>query len=272
MDNRPIGVFDSGLGGLTAVKELIRLLPNEDIIYFGDTGRVPYGNRSYETIIRYAKQDINFLAENNVKCIVAACGTVSCVAENIDYDINVPYTGVVLPTCRAAVNETENKRIAVIGTSATIKSNRYEKELKKLDNEVEVYSKECPLFVPLVENGFIHDDNQIAWLTVKHYLDELKDNAPDTLILGCTHYPLLKSIISKVMGKNVKLIDPGMVTAIYTKTFLEKEGLITERKEKGSHDFYVSDSTECFKNIANKFLGDEKDMYYNVRQIDIERF
>lgn len=272
MDNRPIGIFDSGLGGLTAVKEISKLLPNEEIIYFGDTGRVPYGNRSRETITRYAKQDIAFLCYSEVKCIVAACGTVSCVASNIGDSLNLPFTGVVNPTCYDAARKTKNKKIGIIGTTATINSGAYEKELKRIDNSFQVFSKDCPLFVPLVENGFIDKNNKIAKLTVKHYLTELKDQGIDTLILGCTHYPILKDIIKSFMGRSVKLIDPGMQTAAYVAKLLAQNDMLNNSLERAEYKFYVSDTPEGFNKVASVFLGDKNTCSYSVKQIDIENF
>ena len=182
-----IGVFDSGLGGLSAVKEFLHVLPNEKIIYFGDTGRVPYGNRSRETISKYALQDANFLLKHNVKTVVAACGTVSSVAgDMLEEKLSVPYTGVVNPTAFIADQKTKNGKIGIIGTAATISSHSYKLRLEKLNPKYKVYEQACPLFVPLVENGFICRDDQIVRLVIRRYLSELKETGVDTLILGCT--------------------------------------------------------------------------------------
>lgn len=272
MDRRPIGIFDSGLGGLTAVKEISKLLPNEDIVYFGDTGRVPYGTRSRETILRYAKQDVAFLCYREVKCIVAACGTVSCVATNLGDSVNLPFTGVVSPTCYDAAKKTKNKKIGVIGTTATIKSGAYENELKRRDNSFEVFSTDCPLFVPLVENGFIDKNDKIAKLTVKHYLSELKEQGIDTLILGCTHYPIIKDTIKAYMGRSVKLIDPGVQTATYVAKVLSQNDMLTDSMERTSYKFFVSDTPDEFNKVAATFLGDSNTFPYEVKQIDIENF
>ena len=219
--NHPIGVFDSGVGGLTAVKELRALLPHEDIVYFGDTSRAPYGNRSRDTILRYARQDVNFLLSQKVKMIIAACGTVSSVAASMGQSLPVPFTGVVTPTCRAAVKATKNKRIGVIATAATIDSGSYRKELNALHPEIQVFEQPCPLFVPLVENAFIDPGDQVTNLVAQRYLSGLRGAGVDTLILGCTHYPIISAIISKAMGDQVTLIDSGRETAVYARPIAE---------------------------------------------------
>ncbi|MDO4730796.1 MAG: glutamate racemase [Clostridia bacterium] len=266
---KPIGVFDSGLGGLSAVRELIKILPNEDIVYFGDTGRVPYGNKSNTTVIRYAKQDIAFLLSKGVKAVVAACGTVSSVYKP-DSDLNIPFFGVLTSTCMKAVNSTKNGRIGVIGTSATIKSKSYEQQIKLLDKNVSVFVKSCPLFVPLVENGFVTPDNQITKLTVAHYLKELKNSDVDTLILGCTHYPLISHIISDYMGSDVTLINSGKETALYTRKMLKQSNLLNPSATKGNQFYYISDTADEFKQIAGLFL--QTQLNDNVQQINIENY
>lgn len=252
-----IGVFDSGLGGLTAVKELLSVLPHENIVYFGDTGRVPYGNRGRETIIKYAIQDANFLLSKQVKIILAACGTVSSVADKLGGEFLVPFTGVVEPTARAAVNATHNGKIGVIGTTATIGSNSYKREIERIAPKSQVYQQDCPLFVPLVENGLIHKDDPITRLVVERYLTGLKENGVDTLILGCTHYPILKDAITQVMGKGVTLVDSGRETALYARDILAENNLLNTSGAKGSCSFYVSDHIEGFSRIAGLFLGKE---------------
>ncbi|MGN0518432.1 MAG: glutamate racemase [Acutalibacteraceae bacterium] len=270
MSTAPIGVFDSGLGGLTAVKELIRVLPNENIIYFGDTGRVPYGNRSKSTIKKYALQDAAFLLSRKVKAIIAACGTVSSVASDLNKMLNVPYTGVLLPTALAAVKATRNLRIGVIGTTATIKSRSYELEIKKINPDIQLFVQDCPLFVPLVENGFIERDNQITKLVVEKYLKELKYSEIDTLILGCTHYPILTDIISDYMGNNITLINPGRETALYAADMLNDTDMLSKETTQGSRLFYVSDNTESFSAVASIFLGEK--IENNVERINIEDY
>ncbi|MCR5635944.1 MAG: glutamate racemase [Clostridiales bacterium] len=267
MQNRPIGVFDSGVGGLTCVKELRKLLPNEDIIYFGDTGRVPYGNRSNQTINKYARQDADFLISKNVKAIIAACGTVSSVATSLGDSLDVFYTGVLEPTAKAAVNATKNGKIAVIGTTATIKSGSYEREIMSIDPEIKIITQDCPLFVPLVENGFVDKNNRITRLTVKHYLKNIRLSGADTLILGCTHYPIIKHIIKDYMGDNVTLIDSGCATAEYCAEHLAKNDMLNNKASKGSTEFYVSDTTEGFSMLAGLFLNEK--VSNNVYHIDI---
>lgn len=268
--DKPIGIFDSGLGGLSAVRELAKILPNEDIVYFGDTGRVPYGNRSRETIIRYAEQDVSFLLSKNVKMIIAACGTVSSVYHYSSKVSQIPFTGVVKPTSLAAVEATNNGCIGVIGTSATIKSCSYKKEIAKLDPKIKVVQQDCPLFVPLVENGFVDHENQITALAVEHYLAVLKKAKVDTVILGCTHYPLIKHAIGRFVGDAVKLIDSGRETAKFAMKALSDINALNRNNSKGCYNFNVSDSTEGFNEIASLFLGDE--ITYEVKQIDINRF
>ncbi len=270
MSREPIGVFDSGLGGLTAVRELLNALPHENIVYFGDTGRVPYGNRSKSTIIKYAQQDAKFLLSKNVKFIIAACGTVSSVASDLGGRIPVPFTGVVKPTARAAVKATKNGKIGVIGTSATIGSNSYKKEIEAIAPDMLVYQQDCPLFVPLVENGFISEDDPIVVMVVERYLQKFKDIGVDTIILGCTHYPILRGVISKVMGSGVSLIDSGRETALYTAKLLEEKGLLNDGGECGETSFYVSDTPDGFSHLAGMFL--DRNMDDEVTQIDIEQY
>lgn len=266
-----IGVFDSGLGGLSAVKEFMHVLPNEKIIYFGDTGRVPYGNRSRDTIKKYAFQDTAFLLKHNVKMVVAACGTVSSVAgKELENSLSVPYTGVVNPTAFAAAHKTKNGKIGVIGTSATISSHSYKLRLEKLNPELRVYEQACPLFVPLVENGVIDRNDKIAQLVVEKYLEQLKAEGIDTLILGCTHYPLLKEVIFDYMGKNVTLVDSGYETAVYAAKILKEQNLLNDDKETKNPEFFVSDTPDGFESVAGLFLG--RDMDHTVTQIDIEQF
>lgn len=270
MNTSAIGVFDSGLGGLTAVKEILQVLPHENVIYFGDTGRVPYGNRSDNTIKKYALQDANFLLKHNVKIIIAACGTVSSVAGDLSGVLNTPYTGVVSPTSKAAANATKNGKIGVIGTCATIKSHSYKKELLEINSDFQIFEKDCPLFVPLVENGFISKDNIIVQSIVYKYLKPIRDEGIDTLILGCTHYPILKEAIADVMGDDVKLIDAGRETALYVADYLKENNLLNSSQLQGSCEFYVSDKPADFEKIAGIFLG--QDISDKVTQINIEEY
>ncbi len=270
MDNRPIGVFDSGLGGLTAVKELINIMPHENIVYFGDTGRVPYGSRSRDTITKYARQDVAFLKSKDVKMIVIACGSVSSVAGNIGEHIGIPYTGVLGPTVAAAVRATANKRIGVIGTTATIRSGSYRRALAAADPGITVFEQDCPLFVPLVENGFIADNEEVTRLVAERYLASMRGEGIDTLILGCTHYPIIQRIISDVIGRGVTLIDSGRETALYCAGHLKETELVNNRTDDGDCSFFVSDQTEGFSQIAEIFLG--RDVKSDVSHVDINQY
>lgn len=258
MNNSAIGVFDSGIGGLTCVKELNRLMPNENIVYFGDTARIPYGTRSKETILKYAEQDIALIKKHNVKMIIAACGTVSSVfgvSKKLAGDI--PFTGVLLPTVQEACSRTRNGKIGVIGTAATIKSGAYGKAIRTIRSDVSVVGNPCPLFVPLVENGFTARDNPVTKLVVEQYLAPVKKEGVDTLILGCTHYPMLTEAIRDYMGEGVELISSGSAAANYACAFLTGRDMLTDRSERGRNEFYCSDSTALFTENARAFLGEE---------------
>ncbi len=269
MDNRCIGVFDSGLGGLTAVREIMEVLPHENIVYFGDTGRVPYGTRGKGTIIKYTEQDIRFLESFDVKQIVVACGTVSAVSlPHLHDKTKTPLIGVVHATANAAIHATRTKRIGVLGTSGTIHSRAFENALQKLDGDTNVFSKSCPLFVPLVENG--HTDSEVARLIAKEYLADILPHNVDTLILGCTHYPHLKGIISEIMGENVTLIDPGVEVAKHLKEKLETEGLQCNASNKGTYRYFVSDDVKDFATLGSLFL--QRDICGQVKKIDIEKY
>ena len=257
MDTRPIGVFDSGLGGLTAVRQLRRVLPGEDIIYFGDTGRVPYGSRGRDIIVQYARQDIRFLLQQDVKFIIAACGTVSSTypAEEAA-KLPVPYTGVVGATARAAVDATRNKKVGIIGTAATVRSGSYAAVIRDMLPDVEIFARACPMFVPLVENGYFNDGNPVTQLIIAEYLQELKDKGVDTLILGCTHYPLLKKMIGDFMGDAVHLVDSGKVTAQATAAALADLDLLNGKQDGGTAHYYVSDTPDNFDELEQMFLGE----------------
>jgi glutamate racemase len=259
--NSPIGVFDSGLGGLTCVKELNALMPSEDIIYFGDTARIPYGTRSRETVMRYAAQDIDFIKSHNVKMIIAACGTVSSVAidkRNLAGD-DMLFTGVVVPAAQAAAAATRNKRIGVIGTQATIKTGAYGKALRAIYQDITVIGKACPMFVPLVENGYVNRGNAVATALAEEYLAPVRDEGVDTLILGCTHYPILSDIIADIMGDGVTLISSGREAANAAYAMLTRADLLTERDRRGKNTFFVSDSAAGFSEQAKAFLGEKSD-------------
>ena len=256
MDNRPIGVLDSGMGGLTAVRELLRVLPCEDIVYFGDTGRVPYGTRSAETVVRYAIQDVNFLLSHGVKMVIAACGTVTTtLPAALTERFAFPYTGVLHPTVRAAAAATRNGKVGVIATATTIRTGAYERELKRINPELRVFSKACPLFVPLVENGYVERKNPVTRLVAEDYLAPLREEGCDTLILGCTHYPVIAGIIGDTMGPETALIDSGKAAADYARRLLEEKDLLTGRDEAGTAAFYVSDDPGQFTQNAALFLG-----------------
>ncbi|KPK96454.1 MAG: glutamate racemase [Omnitrophica WOR_2 bacterium SM23_72] len=248
-----IGVFDSGVGGLTVARELIRQLPQEDIIYFGDTARVPYGIKSRETVIRFSIENILFLLKHDVKLICVACNTVSSFAlPVIKNHFRVPIIGVITPGVREAVYATQNKRIGVIGTSGTIKSRTYEHEIRHLDPKIKITAKACPLFVPFAEEGWL--TGNVVIQVARSYLNPLKQAGVDTVILGCTHYPLLEPVIKRALGKGVTLIDSAKQVAIEVKKVLSSEGLMSKAK-KGRQKFYVSDNPEWFLQLAQRFLG-----------------
>jgi glutamate racemase len=250
---KAIGVFDSGVGGLTVVKELISQLPNEDIVYFGDTARVPYGIKSKETIIRFSIENILFLLRHKVKLICVACNTASSVAlPAIKNNFRVPIIGVITAGAREAVYATQNKRIGIIGTSSTIKSRTYENEIRQLDPKAKVFSVACPLFVPFVEEGWIK--GEVILKVARTYLKPLKEAKVDTVILGCTHYPLLKPIIKQVLGKQVILIDSARYVAREVKKILASDGNLN-KAHRVKYKFYVSDNPEGFSRLAKRFLG-----------------
>ena len=270
MDNRPIGVFDSGLGGLTAVKQIMKEFPNESVVYFGDTGRVPYGTRSHETILRYTRDDINFIRSFDVKMIIIACGTASSVSlpqvkhENPE----IPITGVVDATVYAAVRATKNKKIGIIGTSGTIKSGSYEGQINEYDSEMQTFKMACPLFVPLVENGYF--DTPVTKLVIEEYLKDIREAGVDTLILGCTHYPMLKKAIADYMGDGVTLIDPCAEVVQYLKKKLGQDMLHSEVKDKEQYRYFVSDDPSGFAEHGSAFL--ETPINGQVEKIDIEKY
>lgn len=257
MDNRAIGVFDSGLGGLTAVKELHKILPNENIVYLGDTGRVPYGSRSRETIIKYAQQDIDFLIKKDIKMILAACGTVSStLPREISSKLPVPYVDIVLPAAQEACAMSARGRIGVVGTNATLKSNAFGRVMRGIRSDIHVYGNPCPLLVHLVENGMIEPDNQITTLAVQMYLEPLIKEKIDTLILGCTHYPLLYETFNRILDYKVTLIDSGQCAAKAVRNTLLKNGMLSDRTEPGTTEYNVTDEIETFDKTASIFLGE----------------
>ncbi len=263
-----IGVFDSGLGGLTAIRTLTEILPDEKIIYFGDTGRVPYGTRTKETVIKYALQDMRFLMTHKIDAVLIACGTVSstaieCIRENFD----IPVFGVVEPSAKEALKCTKNGIIGAIGTGVTIAHGAYEKAIAAINPAAKVVSTACPLFVPLVENGFTENDNEVTRLVAEKYLADIKASGADTLILGCTHFPIISDIIADVLP-GVTLINSGEAAAYAMKEELSRRGLLTG--EGGGCDFYVSEASGNFARLAGMFLG--RSVSGNVNAIDIERY
>lgn len=265
---KAIGVFDSGMGGLTCVAEIMKLMPNENIIYFGDTARVPYGNRSRETILEYARQDVNFVKNHDVKMIIAACGTVSsAVGQAKDFGGGVPFTGVVIPAVQAACAATRSGRIGVIGTAATIRSGAYGKAIRTIRQDAVIIGNACPLFVPLVENGITDKDDIVVKTMVSRYLEPIKRENVDTLILGCTHYPLLRDAIAEYMGEGVKLISSGAEAAKYTMNMLAMNNMLSSRSENGHVTYFTSDSKELFESNAHAFIGS---LNGSVEQISID--
>ena len=251
MDNRPIGIFDSGIGGLTVVNALSKILPNESICYVGDTARVPYGNKSKESIIKFSKEITQWLLKQDCKIIIIACNTASSLALSyLKSNLSIPIIGVIDPGVDWALLNTKNKKIGVIGTRATINSNIYNIKLKNKDKKVSVFSKACPLFVPLVEEGFI--SGEVPLLLSNYYLCELKNTGIDTLILGCTHYPLLNKMISRVLGSSIKLVDSSLATSDLVKKKLDGNNIISNKKDSEINCF-VTDDPENFKLVVNRF-------------------
>ncbi len=268
--NAPIGVFDSGVGGLTVAREIIRQMPDEQLIYFGDTARVPYGSKSRDTILRYSRQIIRFLESKQVKAIVIACNTASAYAlEEVKKELDIPIIGVIRAGAVSAVKATQNGRIGIIGTEGTIRSGIYETVIKEMLPGAEVTGKACPLLVPLVEEGLFHDSvtDEIA----SRYLSELKAKYVDTLVLGCTHYPLLRSAIKRLMGEGVTLVNPAYETAVELRELLKQNDLIGtgEAGQGEKYQFYVSDLAEKFTSFASAILPEQ---VKETRKIDIETY
>ena len=267
----PIGVFDSGVGGLTVAREIMRQIPNEKIIYFGDTARVPYGSKSKETVTRFSRQIVRFLQSFQVKTIVVACNTASAYAlDELEKETDIPIIGVVKPGAKTAVQVTRNGKIGVIATEATIGSRIYSKYIQELNENVTIYGKACPLFVPLVEEGLWQDPvtDEIA----KRYLTELLDIDIDTLILGCTHYPLIRSTLGRIMGEKVTLVNPAYETARELRELLGKKGILNEEPPElgdNQYQFYVSDGAEKFKQFANSII---KYGILSTKTVNIEQY
>lgn len=267
----PIGVFDSGVGGLTVAREIMRQLPNEKVVYFGDTARVPYGSKSKETVTRFSRQIVRFLQTMDVKTIVVACNTASAYAlDELEKEIDIPMIGVVKPAVKVAAETTHNGKIGVIATQATVSSHVYANYLQEVNAQMEVIGKACPLFVPLVEEGLLEDPvtDEIA----RRYLLELMDTNIDTLILGCTHYPLIRDTIQRVVGDGVTLVNPAYETARELKEMLAAKDMLTDATpDLGSnrYQFYVSDGAEKFKTFANSII---KYGILTAKTINIEEY
>ena len=266
----PIGVFDSGVGGLTVAREIMRNLPFERIVYFGDTARVPYGSKSRESIIRFSRQIIHFLQEEHVKAIVVACNTASAYAlDEVQKDLDIPIIGVVKPGAKVAAQATRNKRIGVIGTKGTIGSNIYADYIHEIDPEITVVGKACPLFVPLVEEGWLKDPVTVE--VAQRYLQELQEQDVDTLVMGCTHYPLLRSVLRELLGEKVTLVNPAYETAQSLKQLLKEMNLDNPgiKEEEFPYRFYVSDLADQFTAFANSILPYDVSM---TKKMDIEKY
>lgn len=269
-DNRAIGVFDSGLGGLTVAREIMKLLPGENIVYFGDTGRVPYGTKGRDTIRKYALQDEQFLLSHDVKMIVAACGTVSSVAADTADVLPVPFVEVVSHSVRAAVAATQNGKIGILATSATINSGAHKRQILELLPTAQVIESAGTLLVPIVEEGWTSPDDAVAIETLRRYLKPMVDAGVDTLVLGCTHFPVLSSIIRSILGKSVTLINMGEATAKAISKILEQSDSLNDGTKNAEYKFYASDKTESFVGTVNILLGDyNKD--FQIEQVDIEK-
>lgn len=264
----PIGVFDSGVGGLTVVREIMRRIPGEEIVYFGDTARVPYGNKSPATVTKYADQIVRFLLQQDVKAIVVACNTASAFAlEYLQEHYDIPIIGVVEPGARAAVAGSANGRIGVIGTTGTIKSRIYAKYIDRLSSDMRVFGKACQLFVSLVEEGWI--DDEVTEAVARRYLTELLEEDIDSLILGCTHFPLLKDVIARVVGERVSLIDPAIETANTLRQLLTEKQLLHPQNQAEGHRFFISDSAKQFRILADRILPCHID---KTSQINLEAY
>jgi glutamate racemase len=265
-DTRPIGVFDSGIGGLTVVREILKRVPHEEVVYFGDTARVPYGSKSNRVVEKFAMQDIFFLLQKDVKLLVAACHTVSSVAlDNLVATLHLPLLGVVEPGIRAALEVTVNNRIGVIGTRATVNSGTYERKIKERREDVTVVSRACPLFVPLAEEGWL--DGPVTRSVAEIYLKPLMDERIDTLILGCTHYPLLKPVVKEILGSSVTVIDSAEETAELVGRRIKVLSIENNGAGEPDHTFFVSDIPHMFQEVGERFLGMSLG---HVERVDLE--
>ncbi|MCM1159163.1 MAG: glutamate racemase [Bacteroidales bacterium] len=266
--NNPIGVFDSGVGGLTVAREIMRQLPGEDLVYFGDTARVPYGSKSKKTVLKYSRQIVRFLRTKEVKAVVVACNTASALAlDEIAGEVDIPVIGVVKPGAKMAVETTKTGNVGIIGTESTIKSGIYNDYIRELNPEVTVVSKACPLFVPLVEEGLLED--RVTDDIVARYLHEMKEYRVDALVLGCTHYPLIRNTIKRFMGEDVHLVNPAFETAKCLKELLTEQGILNTGRHKPEYEYYVSDGVDKFISFADSVLPCH---VTDTRVIDIESY
>ena len=266
----PIGVFDSGVGGLTVAREIMRNLPSERIVYFGDTARVPYGSKSKEIVLKFSRQIVRFLQLQDVKAIVVACNTASALAlEEIKKEIDIPIIGVVEPGAKVAASVTKNKKIGLIGTKGTVHSKLYPEIIHRYDKEIQVFGQPCPLFVPLVEEGWLKDS--VTFEVAGRYLRKLMEQDIDTLILGCTHYPLLRSTLREIVGEKVTLVNPAYETARELKQLLAEKGLtnIQSQEEARKYQFYVSDQADKFMRFADSILPFDVN---TTKKISIEEY
>lgn len=264
----PIGVFDSGVGGLTVAKEIMRQLPGEDLVYFGDTARVPYGSKSKKTVLKYSRQIVRFLCTKGVKAIVVACNTASALAlDEIAAEIDIPIIGVVKPGAKMAAESTKTGNVGVIGTESTIKSGIYNDYIRELNPDITVVSRACPLFVPLVEEGLLED--RVTDDIVARYLHEMKEYRVDALVLGCTHYPLIRNTIKRFMGEDVRLVNPAFETAKSLKELLTEQGLLNTERRKPEYEYYVSDGVDKFIAFADNVLPCH---VTDTRVVDIESY
>lgn len=251
----PVGVFDSGVGGLTVAREISRQLPEENIVYFGDTARVPYGSKSQNTIIRFSEQIIRFLKTKQVKAIVIACNTASALAlDAVRDEFDIPIMGVVIPGARAAVEATKNRKVGVVGTDATVQSGMYTKVIHEMAPDITVIEKACPLFVPLVEEGF--KEHVVTREIIEYYLESMRNTDIDAMILGCTHYPLIRSKIRDYMGERIQIVNPAYETAMDLKKMLEERGMANDgsTEQHRRYSFFVSDAAEKFRKFANTVM------------------
>ncbi|UFS72591.1 glutamate racemase [Geomonas sp. RF6] len=264
---KAIGIFDSGVGGLTVLKEVVKALPQEDTIYLGDTARVPYGTKSPETVVRYSRQIAEYLFSRDIKLLVVACNTASAVAlATLQRELPIPVVGVIEPGARRAAAVTRSGKVGVIGTAATVGSSAYTKAIKRINPEIQVVTRACPLFVPLAEEGWV--ENEVARLTASIYLTDLKAQGVDTLVLGCTHYPILKEVIAEVMGDGVTLVDSAQETARTVAEILGENALLRPAEEVGNHHYFVTDVPAGFIRVGNRFLGGRLGDVYQVNLED----